>query len=87
MDNWLRRYQPKLLSRGPDGAHMQVDYDKLFDIELKIKDKEYEVTARLAQEVSRQARAQNVAAKLSAGVQRAMEKQLYRGAVMRQAAR
>jgi len=64
---------------------MQVDYDSLFDIELAIKDKEYEITARLAQKVRREERAQNIAAKLSAGVKKAMEGQLLRDAKIRQA--
>jgi hypothetical protein len=78
-NNWLRRYHPKLISRSETGARMQVDYDGLFDIELTIKEREYEIAVRPAQKVTREERAQRIAAKLLSGVQKNLASTLRRG--------
>ncbi len=79
VNTWLRKYQPKLQSRSASGARMQVDYHGLFEIELSIKDKEYQIAVRPAETVTREARAQRVAAKLLGGVQKNMSSELRRG--------
>ncbi len=80
---YLRRYEPRLVERRPEGVKMQVDYDYFYDIELKIKGDEYEIVVSLAEMTSRYSKAQKAASKLSAGVLRAMEKELVRGSRVR----
>ena len=79
VNTWLRKYGPKLLSRSETGARMQVDYHGLFEIELSIKDKEYQIAVRPAEKVTREERTERVAAKLVSGAQKNMANELRRG--------
>lgn len=83
VNNYLRRYEPRLIERGPGRVRMQADYDFIYDIELIIKADEYEIVVSLAEMTGRYSKAQKAAAKLSAGVLRAMEKELMRGSRVR----
>jgi hypothetical protein len=79
VNGYLRRYEPKLVLRNPEFVKMQVDYDYLYDIELTINAEDYEIRVTLAQDVIREGKAQKLAAHLSSGVHKAMEKSLIRG--------
>lgn len=75
---YLRRYEPRLIDRGQENVRMQANYDYLYDIDLIIKSDEYEIVVTLAERTSRQSKPQKLAAHLSAGVLRAMQKELIR---------
>ena len=79
VNTWLRKYQPKLLSRSATGARMQVDYKSPFEIELSVKDKQYQIAVRPAAKVGNEERTQRVAGKLLAGVQQHMTNELRQG--------
>ena len=79
VNTWLRKYQPKLLSRSATGARMQVDYKSPFEIELSVKDKQYQIAVRPAAKIGNEERAQRVAGKLAGGVQQRMTKELRQG--------
>jgi len=78
VNTWLRRYEPRLLSQEKDRVRMQANYDSLYDIELVIRDTDYEIAVRPAQQVKKKERARKVAAHLSQGVHKAMDDRLIR---------
>lgn len=83
VNRYLRRYGPQLLERSDKHVKMRVDYDYLYDVELHVNPENYEIRVTLAQEVSREEKAQKQAAKLSSGVFRSMESHLVRGTKVR----
>jgi hypothetical protein len=57
---------------------MQVEYDYLFLIELRVHEREYEITVTLNEKTSRLSKAQAQATKLATGVHKTMENYLAR---------
>jgi hypothetical protein len=80
VNDYLARYEPRLIERTPAHVKMMVDYDFDYAIELQVSDQEYEITVTLVEKTSRQAKAQKQAAKLASGVHKTMEKPLMRDA-------
>ena len=83
VNSYLRRYEPRLVEKDTDRAKMQAKYDYLYDIEIRIMDDTYEISATLAEEVRREGKAQKLAAHLATGVHRSMEKYVVRGTRVR----
>jgi hypothetical protein len=86
VNSYLRRYEPKLIEKGVDSVKMQVDYDYIYDVELKVIAGEYEITVTLAENTRRIDKALEQASKLSFGVLRTMERSLTRGSRSRERA-
>jgi hypothetical protein len=86
VNSYLRRYEPRLIEKSVDSVKMQVVYDYLYAVELKVVDGEYEVSVTLVENVRRIDKAHELASKLSHGVLRAMERSLTRSTRARERA-
>lgn len=83
VNRYLRRYEPRLVSKGADRARMQVEYDYRYDIGFTFEAGSYQVSATLAEKTRREGKAQKIAAHLVAGIQRQMDKSLLQRARLR----
>jgi hypothetical protein len=78
VNGWLGRYSPTLVTREDDYAKMTVRYKYLFNVEIFVKDEEYDIVVTLAENAS-SGEIQNLAVKLSRGVCNSTSKYLIRG--------
>jgi hypothetical protein len=78
VNDYLHRYEPTLVTKQDDYVKMRVDYDFLYDIEMRINADDYEIKVTLAQKISSVGKAQKQAAHLSSGVYRTMERAMLR---------
>lgn len=76
VNKWLRRYKPKLISRGDDKIEMQAEYDILFNIDLNLGDKTYEIDIHPAQTIEDVVSAKLAAAHLVNGIQERVKEQV-----------
>lgn len=75
---YLRHYEPTLVTQEAEYAKLRVDYDFDYDVELMLKANVYQVKVTLAQKTHNRAKAQKQAAHLAAGVFKSMQKTLTR---------
>jgi hypothetical protein len=80
VNDYLARYEPRLLEKSPTYVKMMVDYDFDYAVELRVNEQDYEITVTLEQKTSRHSKAQKQAAKLVSGVRRTMERSMARNA-------
>lgn len=73
VNTYLRRYAPKLEIRQDNYVKMSAKYQYWCNIELFIRDKEYEIVVTVAQSRYSRVKAQSVMAGLSANVLKAMK--------------
>jgi hypothetical protein len=78
VNDWLRRYEPVLVERRDDYVKMTTKYEYLFNLELFVKNGEYEIVVTIGQERYNQRKAQEISLKLAQGVYRAMLKYVAR---------
>lgn len=73
VNRWLRRYSPQIITRDDNYIKTRVKYDYLYDIELFIKENNYDVVVTFAQARRRPPDAREDAVHLSTGVAKVME--------------
>jgi hypothetical protein len=74
VNRWLRRYSPQMITRGDDYVKMQVKYDYLYDIELFVREDDYEIVVTFVQAGKQPPYdAQKDAVHLSTGILKVME--------------
>ena len=78
-----RRYQAGIMERGEDYFKMQVNYGYLFDVELFVRDNEYEIIVIPVKKVLKAAQTRNLASKIAAQIFNRLEKRLVRGTRVR----
>jgi len=68
VNSWLRRYNPSLTTKEAQYVKMSVVYDIRLEIELFVRDKEYEVKVTVGQRRYSPQKAQDICTKISRGV-------------------
>jgi hypothetical protein len=80
---YLRRYAPVLIEQRNDYVKMTARYDYLLNIELLVKETEYEIIVTVAQNRFIYNRAQRICVKIVNGVNKSFTSQLARGTRVR----
>lgn len=78
VNDYLHRYKPRLVKQEDDYVKMQVEYDMLFDVELKIKAEDYEIRVTLKQYTKSRGRRLKQAKHLANGIFKEMDLNLTR---------
>jgi hypothetical protein len=83
VSQWLRRYEPKVITREDDYVKMTFDYDYLCEAELFIKEEEYEILVTVIERAYNEKKAQEIVTKMSGGILKSTENYLVRGTRVR----
>jgi hypothetical protein len=76
VNDYLHRYEPRLIRNEGDYVKMRANYGVPFDIELKVNAEDFEIKATLVHESDRRPRRRKQAEHLASGVFKVMEDNL-----------